>query len=332
MMAGIKNASHVKLFSLNSNRPLAESVAKEVGIPLSDASIKQFADGEIQITINESVRGCEVYVIQSISDPVNTNIMELLIMVDALRRASANTINVIIPYYGYARQDRKARSREPITAKLIASLLETDQVDRAITLDLHAAQVQGFFDIPVDHLLAAPLLANYFYNQKLTDNIVVVAPDHAGVTRARKFAEILKAPIAIIDNRSPEEIERKTESVPKYVIGDVQDKIAILIDDIVDTGVRMAVSATALKNFGASEVYACATHGVFSRNAMDKVNEAPIKKIIVTDSIDIPEDKKGPKLVELSVASLLGQAIVRIHNNEPVDSLFVSSDNESAKI
>ncbi|RRG09544.1 MAG: ribose-phosphate diphosphokinase [Lactobacillus sp.] len=331
-MAGIKNASRVKLFSLNSNRPLAQAVAEEVGLALSDASIKQFADGEIQITINESVRGCEVYVIQSISDPVNSNLMELLIMIDALRRASAKTINVIVPYYGYARQDRKARSREPITAKLIATMLEKDQIDRLIALDLHADQVQGFFDIPVDHMLAAPLLANYFYDHHLTEDIVIVAPDHAGVSRARRFAEILKAPIAIIDNRNPEEIERQTESVPEYVIGNVKGKTAILIDDIIDTGVRMAVSAVALKNFGAKEIYACATHAVFSKEAMKKINEAPIKKAIVTNSIDLPDSKKGAKLVQLSVAPLLGQAIIKIHNNEPVDSLFISAHNKNAKI
>ncbi len=277
-MTEIKNAGNVKLFALNSNKPLAQGVSDQIGIPLSDATIKQFADGEIQISIDESVRGCEIYVIQSISDPVNSTLMELLIMIDALRRASAKTINVVLPYYGYARQDRKARSREPITAKLIATLLEMDGVDRVVTLDLHAAQVQGFFNIPVDHLLAAPLLANYFYNHDLTKNIVVVAPDHAGVTRARKLAEILKAPIAIIDNRNPEEIERKTEEVPEYVVGDVKGKTAIIIDDIIDTGVRMAVSAMAVKNFGAKHVLACATHAVFSGDAMTKIDESVIEK------------------------------------------------------
>lgn len=331
-MTEIKNAENVKLFTLNSNRPLAKGVAEQIGLPLSDATIKQFADGEIQISIDESVRGCEIYVIQSISDPVNSTLMELLIMIDALRRASAKTINVILPYYGYARQDRKARAREPITAKLIATLLEMDHADRVVTLDLHAAQVQGFFNIPVDHLLAAPLLANYFYTHDLTDNIVVVSPDHAGVTRARKFAEILKAPIAIIDNRNPEEIERKTEQVPEYVIGDVQGKTAIIIDDIIDTGVRMAVSATAIKNFGAKHVLACATHAVFSGDAMTKIDESVIEKMIVTDSINLPESKKSDKLVQLSVAPLLGSAIAHVHNNEPVDSLFVSSDNKSAHI
>ncbi|KIS03050.1 ribose-phosphate diphosphokinase [Paucilactobacillus wasatchensis] len=331
-MTEIKNAANVKLFTLNSNRPLAQAIAEQINIPLSDATIKQFADGEIQISIDESVRGCEIYVIQSISDPVNSTLMELLIMIDALRRASAKTINVILPYYGYARQDRKARSREPITAKLIATLLEMDRADRVVTLDLHAAQVQGFFNIPVDHLLAAPLLANYFYANDLTDNIVVVAPDHAGVTRARKFAEILKAPIAIIDNRNPEEIERKTEQVPEYVIGDVTGKTAIIIDDIIDTGVRMAVSATAIKNFGAKRVFACATHAVFSGDAMTKIDDSAIEKMIVTDSINMPNEKKSDKLIQLSVAPLFAAAIAHVHNNEPVDSLFISSDNTSAHI
>lgn len=331
-MAEMENAGNVKLFALNSNKPLAEKISAQLGVGLSGATVKQFADGEIAITVDESVRGCEVYIIQSISDPVNSTLMELLIMIDALRRASAKTINVVLPYYGYARQDRKARSREPITAKLIASLIERDRADRVVTLDLHAAQVQGFFNIPVDHLLAAPLLANYFYSHDLLENVVVVAPDHAGVTRARKFAEILKAPIAIIDNRNPEEIERKTEEVPEYVIGDVKGKTAIIVDDIVDTGVRMSVSATAVKNFGAKEVYACATHAVFSRDAMTKIDEAPIEKIIVTDSIDLPDSKKGDKLVQLSVAPLFAQAIAHIHNNEPVDSLFISNDNKNAKL
>ncbi|WP_461239661.1 ribose-phosphate diphosphokinase [Paucilactobacillus sp. N302-9] len=331
-MAEMKQAGNVRLFSLNSNQPLAQKIAAQLKMQLSNATIKKFADGEIQISIDESVRGCEVYVVQSISDPVNSTLMELLIMIDALRRASAKTINVILPYYGYARQDRKARSREPITAKLIASLIEMDQADRVITLDLHAAQVQGFFDIPVDHLLAAPLLANYFYSHQLLDNVVVVAPDHAGVSRARKFAELLKAPIAIIDNRNPEEIERKTEAVPEYVIGDVSGKTAILVDDIVDTGVRMAVSAQAVKNFGAKDVYACATHPVFSGDAMTKIEESPINKMIVTDSINIPEQKQTSKLIQLSVAPLFGQAISHIHNNEPVDALFVSRDNKNVKL
>lgn len=321
-MTQIKNADNVRLFSLNSNPKLAEQIAQRVGIPLSKASISHFADGEIKITIDESIRGCEVYVIQSVSDPVNTNLMELLIMVDALRRASAAKINVVMPYYGYARQDRKARSREPITAKLIANLLEMDQISRLVTIDLHAPQVQGFFDIPVDHLQATSLFTKYIEEQKLGDDIVVVAPDHAGVNLARKYAERIKASIAIIDNRNDEVRERTEQEVPEYVIGDVKGKTAIIVDDIVDTGVRMNLSAQALKNFGAAKVYGIATHAVLSADAVNTLQNSPLEKMIVTDTIQLPKEKEFPKLVQLSVDDLLKEAIVRIHNNQSIDTLF----------
>ncbi|MCC4347089.1 ribose-phosphate diphosphokinase [Limosilactobacillus reuteri] len=321
-MTQIKNADNVRLFSLNSNPKLAEQIAQRVGIPLSKASISHFADGEIKITIDESIRGCEVYVIQSVSDPVNTNLMELLIMVDALRRASAAKINVVMPYYGYARQDRKARSREPITAKLIANLLEMDQISRLVTIDLHAPQVQGFFDIPVDHLQATSLFTKYIEEQNLGDDIVVVAPDHAGVNLARKYAERIKASIAIIDNRNDEVRERTEQEVPEYVIGDVKGKTAIIVDDIVDTGVRMNLSAQALKNFGAAKVYGIATHAVLSADAVNTLQNSPLEKMIVTDTIQLPKEKKFPKLVQLSVDDLLKEAIVRIHNNQSIDTLF----------
>ena len=321
-MTQIKNADNVRLFSLNSNPKLAEQIAQRVGIPLSKASISHFADGEIKITIDESIRGCEVYVIQSVSDPVNTNLMELLIMVDALRRARAAKINVVMPYYGYARQDRKARSREPITAKLIANLLEMDQISRLVTIDLHAPQVQGFFDIPVDHLQATSLFTKYIEEQNLGDDIVVVAPDHAGVNLARKYAERIKASIAIIDNRNDEVRERTEQEVPEYVIGDVKGKTAIIVDDIVDTGVRMNLSAQALKNFGAAKVYGIATHAVLSADAVNTLQNSPLEKMIVTDTIQLPKEKKFPKLVQLSVDDLLKEAIVRIHNNQSIDTLF----------
>ena len=321
-MTQIKNADNVRLFSLNSNPKLAEQIAPRVGIPLSKASISHFADGEIKITIDESIRGCEVYVVQSVSDPVNTNLMELLIMVDALRRASAAKINVVMPYYGYARQDRKARSREPITAKLIANLLEMDQISRLVTIDLHAPQVQGFFDIPVDHLQATSLFTKYIEEQNLGDDIVVVAPDHAGVNLARKYAERIKASIAIIDNRNDEVRERTEQEVPEYVIGDVKGKTAIIVDDIVDTGVRMNLSAQALKNFGAAKVYGIATHAVLSADAVNTLQNSPLEKMIVTDTIQLPKEKKFPKLVQLSVDDLLKEAIVRIHNNQSIDTLF----------
>ena len=304
-MTQIKNADNVRLFSLNSNPKLAEQIAQRVGIPLSKASISHFADGEIKITIDESIRGCEVYVIQSVSDPVNTNLMELLIMVDALRRASAAKINVVMPYYGYARQDRKARSREPITAKLIANLLEMDQISRLVTIDLHAPQVQGFFDIPVDHLQATSLFTKYIEEQNLGDDIVVVAPDHAGVNLARKYAERIKASIAIIDNRNDEVRERTEQEVPEYVIGDVKGKTAIIVDDIVDTGVRMNLSAQALKNFGAAKVYGIATHAVLSADAVNTLQNSPLEKMIVTDTIQLPKEKEFPKLIQLSVDDLL---------------------------
>lgn len=321
-MTQIKDDKNVRLFALNSNQPLAQAVADQVGLPLSKASVSHFADGEIKVCIDESVRGCEVYVIQSVSDPVNTNLMELLIMIDALRRASAEKINVVMPYYGYARQDRKARSREPITAKLVANLLEMDQIDRLITVDLHAAQVQGFFDIPVDHLQATPLFAQFVEQHSFDNDIVVVSPDHAGVSLARRFAEAIKAPIAIVDNRNDEVRERSDQAVPEYVIGDVKGKTAIIVDDIVDTGVRMNLSAQALQHFGAKEIYGIATHPVLSGNASQVIENSPIKKMIVTDTIQIPDDKKFAKLHQLSVANLLKEAIIRVHNHQSIHELF----------
>ena len=312
-----ESSAKLKLFALNSNLPLAKKISERVGIPLGKSSVKRFSDGEIQINIEESIRGAEVFVIQSISEPVNDTILELLIMIDALRRASASEINVVIPYYGYSRQDRKARSREPITAKLIATLLEKDRATRILTIDLHAAQIQGFFDIPVDHLMAAPILAGYFKDRGITDNLVVVSPDHAGVSRARKMAELLGAPIAIIDNRHPDD-----EIVPSSIIGEVKGRIAIVIDDMIDTGTRFEVSAAALKQAGAAKVYGCATHAILSQNAPEKLEASALEKVIVTDTIQIPAAKQFGKLVQLSVGPLLGDAIKLVHEQQPVDSLF----------
>ncbi|WP_137625858.1 ribose-phosphate diphosphokinase [Lactiplantibacillus pingfangensis] len=313
-----ESSAKLKLFALNSNLPLAKKISERVGIPLGQSSVKRFSDGEIQINIEESIRGAEVFVVQSISEPVNDTILELLIMIDALRRASASEINVVIPYYGYSRQDRKARSREPITAKLIATLLEKDRATRILTIDLHAAQIQGFFDIPVDHLLAAPILAGYFKDRGITDNLVVVSPDHAGVSRARKMAELLGAPIAIIDNRHPDD----DNIVPSSIIGDVSGRIAIVIDDMIDTGTRFDVSATALKQAGAAKIYGCATHAIFSQDATEKLQASDLEKVIVTDTIQIPAAKQFGKLVQLSVGPLLGDAIKLVHEQQPVDSLF----------
>nr|AFA26301.1 phosphoribosyl pyrophosphate synthetase [Listeria monocytogenes] len=308
----------LKIFSLNSNRELAEEIAKEVGIELGKSSVTHFSDGEIQINIEESIRGCHVYVIQSTSNPVNQNLMELLIMIDALKRASATTINIVMPYYGYARQDRKARSREPITAKLVANLIETAGATRMITLDMHAPQIQGFFDIPIDHLNAVRLLSDYFSERHLGDDLVVVSPDHGGVTRARKMADRLKAPIAIIDKRRP----RPNVAEVMNIVGNVEGKVCIIIDDIIDTAGTITLAAKALRETGATKVYACCSHPVLSGPAMKRIEESPIEKLVVTNSIALPEEKWIDKMEQLSVAALLGEAIVRVHENASVSSLF----------
>lgn len=310
----------LKLFALNSNRPLAEKIASDVGLELGKVSVTHFSDGEIKINIDESIRGDHVYIIQSTSNPVNDSLMELLIMIDALRRASAKTINVVIPYYGYARQDRKAQSREPITAKLVANMITQAGADRVLTLDLHAAQIQGFFDIPVDHLMGAPLLANYFLERGLADkDIVVVSPDHGGVTRARKLAEFLHAPIAIIDKRRP----KANVAEVMNIIGDVTGKKCILIDDMIDTAGTITLAAQALQDAGATEVYACCTHPVLSGPAIDRINNSVIKELIVTDSIEVPVEKTGGKVTQVSVSQLMAEAIRRIHENRSVSPLFI---------
>ena len=311
---------NLKIFALSSNRPLAQKIADQVGVELGKVSVTQFSDGEIKINIDESIRGDHVYIVQSTSYPVNDNLMELLIMIDALRRASAKTINVVLPYYGYARQDRKAQSREPITAKLVANMITQAGADRVLTLDLHAAQIQGFFDIPVDHLLGAPLLANYFLENNFKDkDIVVVSPDHGGVTRARKLAEFLHAPIAIIDKRRP----KANVAEVMNIIGDVKGKVAVLIDDMIDTAGTITLAAQALQDAGAIEVYACCTHPVLSGPALDRLNASVIKEVVVTDSIQVPEEKTGGKIVQVSVDQLMAEAIKRIHENRSVSPLFI---------
>ncbi|WP_042354631.1 ribose-phosphate diphosphokinase [Bacillus rubiinfantis] len=308
----------IKLFSLNSNLPLAQEIAKEIGLELGRCAVHRFSDGEIQINIEESVRGCNVYIVQSTSQPVNENLMELLIMIDALKRASAKTINIVMPYYGYARQDRKARSREPITAKLVANLLETAGATRVLTLDLHAPQIQGFFDIPIDHLMGVPILSDYFKNRQLNGDIVVVSPDHGGVTRARKMAERLKAPIAIIDKRRP----RPNVAEVMNIVGNIEGKTAILIDDIIDTAGTITLAANALVENGAKEVYASCTHPVLSGPAIERIQNSKIKELIVTNSISLPEEKKIEKIKSLSVAPLIAEAIIRIHEEQSVSTLF----------
>lgn len=309
----------LKIFALNSNKPLAEKIAKVVGVELGKISVNQFSDGEIRINIEESIRGDHVYIIQSTSRPVNDNLMELLIMIDALKRASVKTVNVVIPYYGYARQDRKARSREPITSKLVANMITRAGADRILTLDLHAAQIQGFFDMPVDHLLGAPLLANYFLDNDIAnEDTVVVSPDHGGVTRARKLAEFLKAPIAIIDKRRP----KANVAEVMNIIGNVEGKKCILIDDMIDTAGTITLAAQALEDAGATEVYACCTHPVLSGPAIERIENSVLKKVIVTDSIQLTEDKMSDKIVQISVSELMGDAIKRIHENKSVSPLF----------
>ena len=257
-------------------------------------------------------------IIQSTNTPINEHIMELLIMIDALKRASAKSICVVMPYYGYARQDRKARSREPITAKLVANLLETAGATRMITLDLHAPQIQGFFDIPIDHLMGVPILSEYFMNREFNGDIVVVSPDHGGVTRARKMADRLKAPIAIIDKRRP----RPNVAEVMNIIGNVEGKVCILIDDIIDTAGTITLAASALIESGATEVYACCTHPVLSGPAIERIENSNIKELIITNSIALPEEKQINKIKSLSVAALLGEAIVRVHEEQSVSILF----------
>lgn len=309
--------SNLKIFSLNSNRGLAEEIVKHLGVELGKSSVSRFSDGEIQINIEESIRGNEVFVIQSTSEPVNEHLMELLIMIDALKRASAATINIVMPYYGYARQDRKARAREPITAKLVANLLETAGATRVIAIDLHAPQIQGFFDIPVDQLMAVPILAKYFHEKQLSD-VVVVSPDHGGVTRARRLADRLKTPIAIIDKRRP----RPNVAEVMNIIGDIEGKTAILIDDIIDTAGTITLAADELIKKGAKEVYACCTHPVLSGPAIERIKQSHIKELVVTNTIELPEEKKIDKITQLSIAPLLSEAIIRVYERQSVSTLF----------
>ncbi|WP_425255852.1 ribose-phosphate diphosphokinase [Mammaliicoccus sciuri] len=313
-----KNSS-LKIFSLEGNQPLAQEVANLVGIPLGKSTVKRFADGEVQINIEESIRGCDVFIIQPTSNPVNEHLMELLIMIDACKRASAANINIVMPYYGYARQDRKARSREPITAKLVANIIEKAGASRMIALDLHAPQIQGFFDIPIDHLMGVPILSNYFLEKGLDpETTVVVSPDHGGVTRARKMADRLKTPIAIIDKRRP----KPNVAEVMNIVGDINGKTAIIIDDIIDTAGTITLAADALVKKGAKEVYACCTHPVLSGPAKERIEKSQIKELVVTNSIQLPEDRKPANVKELSVAELLAQAIVRVYEQESVSVLF----------
>ncbi len=307
----------IKIFSGNSNKNLALKICEELNIELGDAVVETFSDGEIAVNINETVRGADVYVIQSTNYPGNNHLMELLIMIDALKRASAGRITAVIPYYGYARQDRKTKARDPITAKLVADLITTAGADRVLSMDLHAPQIQGYFNIPVDHLLGVPILAQYFKQLSLED-VVVVSPDLGSVTRARNFANLLDAPIAIIDKRRP----KANVSEVMNIIGEIKDKNVILIDDMIDTAGTITQGAKALKDFGAKKVYACCTHPVLSGPAIERIKDSVLEELIVLDTIVLSKEKKLDKIKVLSVAPLFAEAIKRIYENASVSKLF----------
>lgn len=310
----------LKLFSGTANMALGQRIAEEVGRPLGKAKVRRFSDGEIFVEIEENVRGSDVYVVQSTCQPSNENLMELLIMIDALKRASADRITAVIPYYGYARQDRKVAPRTPISSKLVADLLTAAGTSRVLAVDLHAGQIQGFFNIPFDHLYANPIFLDYLEKEKIDGNMVIVSPDAGGVERARAYAKRLVTGLAIIDKRR----EKPNQSEVMHVIGDVNGKTAVLVDDIVDTAGTLANAAIALREQGAQKVYAICTHPVLTGKALERISESPLEALIVSDTIPTDEKRaKCPKIRVLSVAGLLGEAIRRIHTGESVSSLFV---------
>ncbi len=311
-------AYELKLLTGNANRPLAEEIARDLHLPLADAEVSRFSDGEVFVQINENVRGADVFVIQPTCPPVNDNLMELLVMIDALKRASARRITTVLPYYGYARQDRKVQPRVPISAKLVADLLTAAGTDRVLALDLHAGQIQGFFDIPVDHLFAAPVMIDYLGKKDLVDP-VVVAPDAGGVERARAIAKRMRAGLAIIDKRR----EGPNVSLFMHLIGDVKGKDVVIIDDMIDTGGTVVQAVEALKREGAQRILACGVHPVLSGPAIARIEGSPIEEVMVTNSIPLGPEKRSKKITVLTVAPLLAEAIRRIHGEESVSTLFV---------
>ena len=314
----LSDENKLRIFTGNANPDLAREIAAYLGTTVGDSVVNRFNNGEIQVMINESVRGKDIFIVQPTCGPiVNDNVMELLIMADAFKRASANHITAVIPYYGYARQDRKARGREPITAKLMADLLETAGITRVVTIDLHAAQIQGFFNIPFDHMPGGPLLAEYIKEKNL-ENMVVVSPDLGGVSRARGFAEILNAPMAIIDKRRPEPGVAEVMNL----IGNVDGKNCILVDDMVDTAGSLTEGARALKKFGANEIYACCTHPILTDPALSRIAQSDITELVVTNTIPLAPSKKHPKIKVLSIAPILAETILRIYNDWSVSQLF----------
>ncbi|GHV46864.1 ribose-phosphate pyrophosphokinase [Synergistales bacterium] len=320
-MSGVKD---IKIFSGTAHPDFAKRICSELGVRLSAARHYRFSDGEIGLSIDESVRGSDVFVVQPTCSPANDNLVELLVMVDAFKRASASRVNVVTPYFGYARQDRKSKPREPITAKLVANLITNSGADRVITADLHAGQIQGFFDIPLDHLTGMPLLASYFkenFEMELKKgDMVVVSPDVGGVVRARKFAVMLKADLAIVDKRRSYEVANFCEVMD--IIGEVKGKAAILVDDIIDTAGTICNAAAGLKQRGCKSVYACATHAVLSGPAMKRINSSDIDKLIFSDTIPLPEAKRSERITQLSIAPLFAEAILRVHSDRSVSSLF----------
>ena len=309
--------SGYKIFTANSHPELAEEISSIIGKPLGKLEVKKFSDGEISVNLGESVRGVDCFVIQSTCNPVNDNLMELLITIDAMKRASAGRISAVIPYYGYARQDRKAKARDPITAKLVADMLVTAGADRVVTMDLHAAQIQGYFTIPVDHLVGLPLLTRYFAEQNI-DDMVIVSPDHGSVPRARNMAEPLNCPIAIVDKRRP----KPNVSEIMNIIGDIEGKNCILVDDMIDTAGTITNAANALKDLGAKSVKACATHAVLSGPAIERIEDSAIEELVLLNTMPISEEKKLAKMKILSVAPLFSEALYRIHTNGSISKLF----------
>jgi ribose-phosphate pyrophosphokinase len=308
----------LKLFSGNANRPLAEEIGQYLRVPIGDVEVSRFSDGEVFVQINENVRGTDVFVVQPTCPPVNDTLMELLVMIDAFKRASARRITAVLPYYGYARQDRKVQPRVPITAKLVADLLTAAGVDRVLALDLHAGQIQGFFNIPVDHLFAAPVIIDYLGKKDLQD-AVIVSPDAGGVERARAIAKRLTAGLAIIDKRR----EGPNQAVAMHLIGDVRDKDVVVIDDMIDTAGTLVQAVGAVQREGARRILACGVHAVLSGPAIERIKASALEEVVVTNSIPVPDAKRSARLTVLTVAPLLGEAIRRIHDEESVSTLFV---------
>ncbi len=319
----IIDGSKVKLFSLSANPELAAEISKFSGVPLSSIDLARFADGEIGINVAETVRGYHVFLVQPTHEPVNENMMELLITIDAMKRASAKTINVIMPYYGYSRQDRKAKSRQPISAKLVANLLETAGATRVLAMDLHASQIQGFFDIPIDNFRAMPLIVEYF-KKKNFDEIVIVSPDHGGAVRARKMGDVMGCDIAIIDKHRP----APNVSEVMGLVGNVSGKTAIIIDDMIDTAGSITAAAKAVLDAGAKDVYAACTHSLLSGNASEKIENSVLKEVICTNTIKLPEYKKTEKIHQLSVGKLLAQGIINIIQDRPLSILFEYNEKD----